>query len=122
MSTKAALDVVREYHRAWTGKNFETAIRLLAPDLAVEVPINAYPTKASFAAALTAFGGLVRSVVLLAELGNETEAMLLYDMDVERLGPLRVAEHFTVVDGRIARIRQIHDTAAVRAAGFAAAR
>jgi hypothetical protein len=46
-------------------------------------------------------------------------AMLMYDMDVQGLGALRVAEHFTVEDGRIARIRQIHDTAALRAAGFA---
>jgi ketosteroid isomerase-like protein len=118
MAVDAALEVVRGYHRAWTGRNFEAAIRLLAPDLRVEVPINAYPTKEAFAQALTAFGSLVRSVVLLAEFSKGSEAMLLYDMDVDRLGTLRVAEHFTVVDGRIARIRQIHDTAPVRAAGF----
>jgi hypothetical protein len=29
-----------------------------------------------------------------------------------------VAEHLTVDDGKITRIRQIHDTAALRAAGF----
>jgi hypothetical protein len=29
-----------------------------------------------------------------------------------------VAEHFTVTAGKIARLRQIHDTAAVRAAGL----
>ena len=45
--------------------------------------------------------------------------MLLYDMAVDRLGTLRVAEHFTVAGGRIIRIRQVHDTAAGRAAGFA---
>ena len=33
------LPVVRAYHRAWTGKDFARA--LLAPDLEVEVPINA---------------------------------------------------------------------------------
>ena len=45
--------------------------------------------------------------------------MLLYDMDVERIGTLRVCEHFTVTDGLITRIRQVHDTTALRAAGFA---
>jgi hypothetical protein len=44
--------------------------------------------------------------------------VLLYDMDVPGLGTLRVAEHFTVEDDKITRIRQIHDTAALRAAGF----
>jgi hypothetical protein len=47
------------------------------------------------------------------------EEMLLYDLDAERVGTLRVAEHFTVADGKITRIRQIHDTAAIRAAGLA---
>jgi hypothetical protein len=97
----------------------EAAIRLLAPDLEAEVPINEYPTKESFAEALVGFGGLVRSVELLSELSADVEAMLLYDMDVEGLGNLRIAEHFTVEDGQITRIRQIHDTAALRAAGLA---
>lgn len=116
--TDATLAVVRAYHRAWTSKNFDDAVRLLASDLSVEVPVNDYPTKESFAHALIGFGGFVRRVVLLAEFAKENEAMLLYDMEVEGLGELRVAEHFTVTDGRIARVRQIHDTAAVRAAGF----
>jgi hypothetical protein len=31
---------------------------------------------------------------------------------------MRVAEHFTVVGDRITRIRHVHDTFALRAAGF----
>jgi len=115
------LSVVRAYHRGWTSKNFDQAVGLLAPDLKVEVPINDYPTAESFAQALAGFGALVQSVTMLAELAKENEAMLLYDLDVARLGKLRVAEHFTVADGKITRIRQIHDTAPVRAAGFAPA-
>jgi hypothetical protein len=65
------------------------------------------------------FGGMVNSVDLLAEMSSGDEAMLLYDLEVDQLGLLRVVEHFTVVDGRIPRLRQIHDTAPVRAAGFA---
>jgi hypothetical protein len=118
MTTDDSLAVVREYHRSWTTKKFEDAICFLAQDLAVEVPINDYPTTESFAKALAGFGGMVKRVVLLAEFAKDHEAMLLYDLDVDRLGTLRIAEHFTVDDGRITRIRQIHDTAAVRAAGL----
>ncbi len=118
-TTEDTLSVVRAYHRGWTSKNFDEAVRLLAPDLKVEVPINEYPTTESFAEALVGFGGLVTSVELLSELGEGNEAMLLYDMDVDGLGKMRVAEHFTVDEGQITRIRQIHDTAALRAAGFA---
>jgi ketosteroid isomerase-like protein len=110
--------VVRGYHLGWTSGSFEDAVRLLAPDLTVEVPINAYPTRESFARALVGFGSLVKSTTLLAEFVRGTEAMLLYDMEVDRVGTMRIAEHFTVADGRITRLRQIHDTAALRAAGL----
>lgn len=116
--TDDALSVVRGYHHGWTSGSFDDAIRLLAPDLKVEVPMNDYPTTDSFAHALVGFGSMVKRVELLAEFARNNEAMLLYDMDVDRLGTVRIAEHFTVGNGRITRIRQIHDTVALRAAGF----
>lgn len=45
--------------------------------------------------------------------------MALYDLFVDALGKLRVAEHFTVEGGFIVKIRQIHDTHGVRKGGFA---
>jgi limonene-1,2-epoxide hydrolase len=118
MPTEQTLSVVRAYHRAWTSKDFEEAARYLAPHLETEVPINTYSSTEQFLEALTGFGQLVGAVDLLAEFADDDEAMLLYDMPVEGIGTLRVAEHFTVADGRIARIRQVHDTAQLRAAGF----
>jgi uncharacterized protein YciI/ketosteroid isomerase-like protein len=113
-----ALSVVRAYHDAWTSKRFDQAAALLADELEVEVPINEYPTTESFAKALEAFGSMVERVHLLSRMSAGDEVMLLYDIDVQGLGTMRIAEHFTVKDGKIARIRQIHDTAALRAAGF----
>jgi hypothetical protein len=111
--------IIRAYHDAWTSKDFARATALLDGTLAVEVPVNDYPTTESFAAALQSFGSMVTGVQLLAAMSDGNEAMLLYDLDVERLGTLRVAEHFTVGQGKITRIRQVHDTVAVRAAGLA---
>jgi hypothetical protein len=119
MTTTTTLATVRAYHDGWTRKQFDRAIGLLAADLTVEVPINDYSTTDSFAKAVVAFGAMTRSVELLAEFASGDEAMLLYDMDVEGLGRMRVAEHFTVAGGRIRRIRQIHDTYQLRIAGFA---
>jgi SnoaL-like domain len=115
MSADDALAVVRAYHDAWTNKRFEEAIALLSPSLEVEVPINEYPTRESFAEALAGFGGLVTEVDLLSEMGAGDEVMQLYDIEVQGLGTLRVVEHFTVARGLITRLRQIHDTAAIRA-------
>jgi hypothetical protein len=115
MAADDTLAVVRAYHEAWTSKDFDRAAALLAPSLRVEVPINDYPTKESFAEALASFGNLVTDVELLSEMSAGDEAMQLYDIEVEGLGTLRVVEHFTVADGMITRLRQIHDTAALRA-------
>ena len=108
--------VVHAYHRAWTTGEFDRAASLLSPSLEVEVPINAYPTREAFADALGEFGSRVDSVTVLSEMQSGDEAMVLYDMEVVGLGELRVVEHFTVSDGVIVRLRQIHDTAAIREA------
>jgi uncharacterized protein YndB with AHSA1/START domain len=115
----STLSIVRRYHDGWTSKNYEQAIELLSPALEVEVPVNDYPTAESFADALRGFGDQVESVQLLSEMSKHDEAMLLYDMQVDGIGGLRVAEHFTVAGNKITRVRQIHDTVAVRAAGLA---
>jgi ketosteroid isomerase-like protein len=119
MNAPDTATVVRAYHDAWTRKDFAWARALLAGALTVEVPVNDYPTAESFAAALEGFGSMVSEVALLAAMSEGNEAMLLYDLEAGPAGTLRVAEHFTVEDGKITRIRQVHDTAAVRAAGLA---
>jgi SnoaL-like protein len=111
-----ALTVARAYHDAWTTRNFETAAHCLAETLVVEVPINEYPTRADFLSAVQLTREMTSAIDVLAEFGNASEALLLYDMRLP-MTELRVAEHFTVADGQITRIRQIHDTAALRAAG-----
>jgi ketosteroid isomerase-like protein len=116
--TTDTMALVRAYHDAWTSKNFDDAIALLSPALQVEVPINDYPTTESFGQALVRTGGMTARVNVLSAMSAENEAMILYDMDVEKVGRLRVVEHFTVADGKIVRLRQIHDTAAVGAAGM----
>ena len=110
--------VIRAYYDSWTTGDFGTAVSLLADGLIVEVPVNEYPDAESFAAALQGFGSLATRVELHAAMSDGGDGMLLYDMDVAGLGTLRVAEHFTVRDGKIARIRQVHDTAALREGGF----
>jgi hypothetical protein len=119
-SSLEARELVRRYHDAWSNRRFSEAVDLLAEDLRVEVPINDYPTRESFARALVAFGGMVERVELLSELAGDGEAMLLYDATVAGLGQMRVVEHFTLNRGRIVRLRQIHDTVAIRTAGLGA--
>jgi hypothetical protein len=119
MVDSPALSVARAYQRAWTGGSFDEAAGYLAENLAVEVPINSYPTKASFIQAVRFTREMTSRIELLSEVGGDGEAMVLYDMLLP-FGTMRVAEHFSVSDGRIERIRQIHDTHALRSAACGA--
>lgn len=110
-----ALRIARTYHRAWSEERFGEAAGCLADHLAIEVPINSYATKAEFIRAVERTRTMAAEVRVLAELGDDREAFLLYDMALP-FGLMRVAEHFTVTGDHISRIRQIHDTAAIRAA------
>ena len=49
MSTQDTATVIRAYYDAWTTRNFDRAVSLLGERLMVEVPVNEYPTTASFA-------------------------------------------------------------------------
>jgi ketosteroid isomerase-like protein len=111
-----ALAVARAYHRAWTAGDFAAAAALLSADLETDMPLNTYATKASFVAALADFGALVRETDVVAEVGRGREAIRLYDMVTDAFGTIRIAEHLTVADGEIVRIRHVHDTVALRAA------
>lgn len=115
----SALSVARAYHQAWTSQDFDAAGRYLADDLETDVPLNTYGSKADWVQAVRGTRQITSTVRVLAEFGTDDEALLLYDMVLEPIGDLRIAEHFVIADGRIVKIRHVHDTAALRAAGFA---
>lgn len=121
MGASSALMLARAYYDAWTGGRIKEAAGYLADDLIVEVPINMYPTKASFVEAVGLTRNMASVVNVLSEFGGDGEAIILYDMSLP-FGVMRVAEHFTVNGGKINRIRQVHDTHALRAAAAAAAK
>jgi hypothetical protein len=63
--------------------------------------LTADASSGSFAEALAGFGSLLEHVDLLSETSASDEAMLLYDLEVQGLGTLRVAEHLTVAAGKM---------------------
>ncbi len=113
----AALKTARSYHDEWRRGRFESAAAYLADALSVEVPINSYAGKDDFMAAAQRTRQMASKIEMLAQFGDDSEAVLVYDMTLP-IGTLRIAELFTAPNGRITRIRHIHDTAALRAAGM----
>lgn len=105
-----ALRTALAYHQAWTTHDFGTARALLADNFSADVPVNSYRDADEFAAAVAAFGGSAESVELIGTFHNDDEALLLYDMRTPQIDRFRIAEQFTVRDGRITAIRHVHDT------------
>jgi hypothetical protein len=117
-NNNSPLGIALDYFRAWSNKDFDKAAACLSEDISFEMPINSYPDKLSFMEAVKFTGRAASGINLLAEFGNENEALLLYDMLLDPIGNLRIAEYFTVSNGKITMIRHIHDTAELRKAGF----
>lgn len=115
-----ALAVAQAYHRAWTSGDFASARGSLAADLETDVPLNTYAGATEWMQAVERTRNMAQGVEMLAEFSNDGEALLLYDMRFPPpIGTLRIAEHFTVRDARVTRIRHVHDTHALRSAALA---
>lgn len=118
ISYETSLAIVQAYYRNWTNQNYDEAANLLDEKIQFEMPINTYENKNEFMQAVRFTGDNATNVHLLSELGNETEAVLIYDFNFADIGGMLIAEHFKVNNGKIVFIRHIHDTFQLRKAGF----
>jgi len=112
------LDIALTYFKAWSNKDFESAAENLSENITFEMPINAYATKEAFMEAVKFTGMHCSDIKLLAQFGNTEEALLLYDMVLNPIGKMRIAEYFKIHNKKIIKIYHIHDTADLRKAGF----
>lgn len=108
-SNSAALAVALAYHRAWTSKQVDEAMTHVAGDVICDAPsgqlrgIDQYqPFIANFAPTVTGYD-------MIAALGDEDTAVLVYDLHTRPVSSSLICECFTVRDGRIARNRLIFD-------------
>ena len=113
------LSIADDYHDAWLRRDYDEARRHLSNKIAIDVPINHYDSKPEFASAAQQTREMCTQVTTLAQLGDDSDAVLVYEMQLP-IGPLRIAECFHVEKDKITRIVHVHDTAALRAAGMGA--
>lgn len=113
-----ALSVAMEYFNAWSNQEFEKAASFLSDEIMFEMPINAYTSKEEFLRAVKFTAQATLKVNLLTRLGNEEEAILVYNLVLTGLAPLKICECFKVINNKIMFIRHIHDTYELRNAGF----
>jgi hypothetical protein len=112
--------VARTYIEAWDRRDMDAVAGLLAPAATFEGPMARAEGAAAFLQAIGEFAQLVTGVEIVALVGDEHQAAVLYDMATTPFGTLRAAEHLQINDGRIVGSRLIFDTFPVRTAGTSA--
>jgi len=114
LETSAA--IARAFTEAWTRQDMETAGGYLTDDVVFDGPLGHVEGKDDYVQSLS---GLVRSlgisgVRVLAAFGDETQALLMYELITEKAGPLLCAKLLMLRDGKIAADRLTFDSYQVR--------
>ena len=105
-----------DYHRAWSGGDFDAAMQFVADDVVVLAPAGRLDGAAAFRSFMGPFSGMVTRYQRTAAFGDETTAVIVYDTDTVPVADAPGAECVRVADGRITWMRIIFDRAPFEAA------
>jgi SnoaL-like protein len=103
------LEVAMAYHQAWTSKNVDDALSYVADDIACDSPTGHLQGLEQYRPFLANFAPIVKGYDMIAALGDEDTAILVYDLHTIPVSSGLVCECFTVSQGRITRNRLIFD-------------
>ncbi len=110
--------IARAFTEAWTSGDMVTAAQYVAENVVFDGPLGHVKGKATYMESLM---GLVQSLGItgariLAAFGDDTQAMLMYELETGRFGALTCAKLLTIRDGTIQTDRLTFDSYPVRKA------
>jgi SnoaL-like protein len=110
------VDVAIAFTQAWTSHDMTGAARYVAQHVAFEGPMTQAAGVQAYIEGLTRFAQTVTGLKILAALGDDQRAMIMYDVITVPFGTLRAAEHLVIRDGKITHDRLVFDTHEIRKA------
>lgn len=105
----SALDVSLAYFNAWTGGDFEEAVRHVSPDVVCDTPNGMLTGIEAFRGFMGPFAGSLVTSKLLAAYGDDHHALIMYDAGTTLVADAPGAELHTVTDQLITAIKIIFD-------------
>jgi hypothetical protein len=90
--------LARSFTQAWTSHDMETAGGYLAPDVVFDGPAGHSVGADAYLKGLQPFASTVSGMNLLAALGDDTQALIMYEVTTPA-GTLTCAEHLTFTAG-----------------------
>ena len=115
-STAAA--IARAFTEAWTSGDMETAARYVADDVVFDGPLGHTDGKPAYLEGLKRISEAValHGARVLAVYGDETQALIMYELLSDRFGSMTCAKLFAFHAGTITRDRLTFDSYAIRTA------
>jgi hypothetical protein len=105
-------DVVAEYQKALSDRNFEAARGLLKDDLRFKGPFEEFASADDYLKTVRGLWTIVESVDLKHMSSNGNEVVVLYEMATKTTaGTQLIGEWYGVEEGKIAWIRALFDSA-----------
>jgi len=92
--------IARTFTEAWTGHDMDTAARYLADDVVFDGPASHSIGAQAYMEGLTAFAQRVTGMQMLAALGDDAQALIMYEVTTPA-GTLTCAEHLTIRGGKL---------------------
>ena len=111
MTESSALKIGTAFLDAWTARDFAGAGEYLAGSFAFDGPVAHYRSAQDFLAGSKAFVERIRPAwTKVCAFGDDSEALLLYDLFFLDGTPMRIADHYTASGGKIQTETILWDT------------
>ena len=94
------VSTARAFTEAWTSHDMDAAASYLADDVVFHRPASHSTGKPAYLEGLNAFARSVSGMKMVAALGDDRQALIMYVLATPR-GTLICAEHHTFRDGKI---------------------
>ncbi|WP_433190782.1 nuclear transport factor 2 family protein [Actinoallomurus sp. CA-150999] len=104
-----AQKVAEDFVRAWTSKDVDKALSLLAEDVVCEAPTGTFEGVEGYRGFLEPFVTSLISATVIDVLANDTHAATVYTTDTPFLKDFRGIDHITVENGKITHVTSVFD-------------
>jgi hypothetical protein len=110
------VNVAIAFTEAWTSHDMTTAASYVGEDVVFEGPMSQAAGAEAFIDGLSRFAQMVKGLKVIAALGDEERAIIMYDLATGPFGRLRAAEDLVIRDGKITGDTLVFDTHPIREA------
>lgn len=108
-SATTPLDIVLEYHRAWTSRDLDQAMTHVSDDIVCRAPGEELVGKEAWRAYLAGFVPNLTGLTDVAHFADDDRVALFYYPQTAATSTALAAELFTVSNGKIVELRLTFD-------------